>query len=469
MNKLFIGDNLTTLKKLVKDKITVDCVFTDPPYLTKNHKLTYSDKMSEEDWITFMEERFTLCHQVLKDTGTLAVHIDQRMMVELQVLLYKIFGKRNFITQFIWKKRASAAAQSKFATVEHEYIICMAKDIKKCKWNGIRQFGDEPEYSQVDTYNKDGYRKEHFILSGAEDDHKRTNQQYPLYVSEDDGTQLAQRFDKVSKTDRNPETRPKESYPLYYQGIPGGIDQVGEYKIQPHKLGRGQIDENIGTMENQTYPLYYDKKDENGDYYNLGFIKQNAADNSHGSGPNQTYPLHINQTKISLTPFPGSIEIKPMNAGELGCWRAIPATCQKLIDANMLVVKNGKIYQKQYAHYKFDKKTGTLVPTIRTTPVRTIILEPTNLRSNKEIKEIFGKSAFTYAKPTELIKRLLKVFTNEGDMVLDIFAGSGTTGQAAFEIDRTFILCQLDENGIPELTKKRLDTKVGKDNYEAIQ
>ena len=93
---------------------------------------------------------------------------------------------------------------------------------------------------------------------------------------------------------------------------------------------------------------------------------------------------------------------------------------------------------------------------------------PTNLRSNKEIKEIFGRTAFTYSKPTELVKNLLKVVCNEGDIVLDIFAGSGTTGQAAFEINRKFILIQLDEGNIPELIKIRLDKKVGAENYEVI-
>jgi hypothetical protein len=147
----------------------------------------------------------------------------------------------------------------------------------------------------------------------------------------------------------------------------------------------------------------------------------------------------------------------------------VPATCQKLIDANMLIVKNGKIYQKQYAHFAFDKKTGQLVPTVRTTPIRTILtgdLYPTNLRSNKEIKEIFGSSAFTYCKPKALIENLLKIVSNPGDIVCDPFAGSGTTGGAAYRLGRSFILMQLEENGIPELTKIRLNKEVGKDNYQ---
>ena len=52
-------------------------------------------------------------------------------------LIYNIFGKKNYITTLIWKSKASGSAMSKFATVEHNYIITVAKDIKKAKWNGL--------------------------------------------------------------------------------------------------------------------------------------------------------------------------------------------------------------------------------------------------------------------------------------------------------------------------------------------
>jgi hypothetical protein len=93
---------------------------------------------------------------------------------------------------------------------------------------------------------------------------------------------------------------------------------------------------------------------------------------------------------------------------------------------------------------------------------------PTNLASNKEIKAVFGKSAFTYAKSSILVQNLLKVISNPGDTILDIFAGSGTTGGAAHILGRKFILCQIEENDIPALIKIRLDKEVGAENYEII-
>ncbi|MCL2212394.1 MAG: site-specific DNA-methyltransferase [Oscillospiraceae bacterium] len=76
-----------------------------------------------------------------------------------------------------------------------------------------------------------------------------------------------------------------------------------------------------------------------------------------------------------------------------------------------------------------------------------------NTNATAEIKSIFETKLFDYAKPVELIKYLVErgEKTNNG-IVMDFFAGSGTTGQAVVELNcsdkgtRTFIGVQLDEN-----------------------
>ena len=76
--------------------------------------------------------------------------------------------------------------------------------------------------------------------------------------------------------------------------------------------------------------------------------------------------------------------------------------------------------------------------------------------------------AFSYPKPTGLLDYLIRATTSVGDLVLDFFAGSGTTGEAAMNLGtheggRRFILVQLPEPSnlagyrtIAELTKERL-------------
>ena len=75
--------------------------------------------------------------------------------------------------------------------------------------------------------------------------------------------------------------------------------------------------------------------------------------------------------------------------------------------------------------------------------------------------EAMGLS-FTYPKPKELMKYLLKVASGPNDLILDSFAGSGTTGQAVFELNseeksnRKFILVELDEGVANNATAPRL-------------
>ena len=77
--------------------------------------------------------------------------------------------------------------------------------------------------------------------------------------------------------------------------------------------------------------------------------------------------------------------------------------------------------------------------------------------ATKEVKEIFdGKSFFTYPKPVGLIRRCLDMTTMKDDIVLDFFAGSGTTAHAVMAQNaedggnRRFICVQLPEPTDPE-------------------
>lgn len=75
----------------------------------------------------------------------------------------------------------------------------------------------------------------------------------------------------------------------------------------------------------------------------------------------------------------------------------------------------------------------------------------TTEEGSRILKEVMGEKAFPYPKPLSLVKSLLAQATQPGDIVLDFFAGSGTTGQAVLELNaeddgqRRFILCSSSE------------------------
>lgn len=63
-----------------------------------------------------------------------------------------------------------------------------------------------------------------------------------------------------------------------------------------------------------------------------------------------------------------------------------------------------------------------------------------------ESRALFGADAFDYPKPEQLIQLLLDAVTSEGDIVLDSFAGSGTTGAVAHKMGRRWIMVELGEH-----------------------
>ncbi len=86
----------------------------------------------------------------------------------------------------------------------------------------------------------------------------------------------------------------------------------------------------------------------------------------------------------------------------------------------------------------------------------------TNEDANKELEKIIGNDKFDYPKPISLVKYLINMVCSENDIILDSFAGSGTTGHAVLEQNqedggnRRFILVELESKIAREVTSVRL-------------
>ena len=98
----------------------------------------------------------------------------------------------------------------------------------------------------------------------------------------------------------------------------------------------------------------------------------------------------------------------------------------------------------------------------------------TTENASKKLVDLLGKKCFDYPKDIGLIKYLLSFKKFNDPIVLDFFAGSGTTGQAVMELNaedggnRKFILCTNNENNIcREITYERVKRVIEKENYNA--
>jgi site-specific DNA-methyltransferase (adenine-specific)/adenine-specific DNA-methyltransferase len=90
--------------------------------------------------------------------------------------------------------------------------------------------------------------------------------------------------------------------------------------------------------------------------------------------------------------------------------------------------------------------------------------------AKQELQKILGLSQTPFAtpKPTRLIEKILQIATNSGDIILDSFAGSGTTGHAVLKAgdNRRFILIEMESSVASPITAERIKRAIN--GYEKI-
>lgn len=328
-NFIIKGNNLSTLTALVpiyQNKIKLICI--DPPYNTGGTKFDYNDNIEHNAWLTFMKDRLVIAKAMLNDDGVIYIHCDDRENAYLKVLCDKIFGRRNFIANLVWRKKAGGANDSNDIAVEHEYILAYRK-------------------------NKNGIYK-----------------------------------------------------------IPLDAKTFASYKHEDEKL------KTHGT-------------------YKIKDLNDPSLSDSSG--------LHYD----IICPD-GSI----LKADE-NQWKCNKKTLEERLNDNRIVfkkVKNKwKVYYKIYLNEQRGKlnydTNGKLIPRGRN--LSSILYNVAlNKDGSNDIKKLFnGEKPFSYPKPVKLLKTLIQSASKPGDIVLDFFAGSGTTAQAVLELNqdcakRQFILIE---------------------------
>lgn len=140
------------------------------------------------------------------------------------------------------------------------------------------------------------------------------------------------------------------------------------------------------------------------------------------------------------------------------CWRGSRETISKwLKEKRIFFGKDGK-GAPQLKRYLSEVQQG-VVPTTWWT----FGFGGHNDEAKKEIEEVFSrKTPFDTPKPVKLIRKILELSTNKGSIILDSFAGSGTTGNAVLELNkedggnRKFILVEMEQNICRNITSERI-------------
>lgn len=173
--------------------------------------------------------------------------------------------------------------------------------------------------------------------------------------------------------------------------------------------------------------------------------------------PNQFFPITNPRTGKIFQPNPSRV------------WRFFPETMQKVIEADLIIWPDevqGNLERPRYkTHYDPEnmkaKPCSSWVETAGANDREIeedendfqldILQSGMNSEGSREVDRIFGSKPFAYPKPLSLLRSLIRASTRGRDMVLDFFAGSGTTAHAVIEMnredggDRRYVLVEMGD------------------------
>ena len=168
-NKLIFGDNLMALKNLYEDpniKGKVKLIYIDPPFATKQdfmkrEETAYQDRVIGSKFIEFTRKRLTFLRELLADDGAIFVHLDEKKIHYIKVILDEVFKEYNFRNEIIWAYETGGRAEY-FYPKKHETILIYSNKFtyyperashprnkcEKCgqiseKWNNLKRHIDK--------------------------------------------------------------------------------------------------------------------------------------------------------------------------------------------------------------------------------------------------------------------------------------------------------------------------------------
>ena len=414
-NMLIHGDNLLALKALEQDfSGIVKCVYIDPPFNTGAAFDHYEDGVEHSIWLDLMHNRIKILFDLLSKDGSIFIHLDDNESDYCKLLLDEVFGRDNFINRITIDARSPSA----FSTVNpgvfksSEYILWYAKD--KRIW--------ESRSMRIKAQRSSAYNK--YIKNRNLDHSKWKLISLKLAFLENLNTNKLESLNKITETifvERDKFIDKALLYQFLIDEFP--YDQIVDLKkLATYLFGKLKSENYFENFFAKVYPYLLERTSYN--------YKESDIDNFVFDNAQAVY----RETEISDSGAgKETVELKYESIKQ-----ANKILLQKregtLDDIYVLNGKQISFYAKNVLELDGEKTATKLLTNIWTDISWEGIANEGNVKFKK------GK------KPEKLIQRCLELTTNEGDIVLDSFLGSGTTAAVAHKMGRKWIGIELGDH-----------------------
>lgn len=402
-NLLVEGENLQAMVTLYKFRGQVDLVLTDPPYNTGG-QFRYNDKWEDDPndpdlgqlvavddgsrhtkWMKAMMPRLQMMRAMLKPQGVIAICIDDNELFHLGMMMDEVFGEENRLAIINWQKTTVKNNTKRVATTT-EYVLVYAKDL---------------EFSQ---------------------------------------TRLLERSDKSNARFGNPDNDIGDWKQGDLTGTGADSHPTALYAIQSPFTGELHY-----PGENRCWAFEKKRMREWLEEWGAQYEERELKDNR---------PKGL---AIRGAPIPGGEGFSPENK----VLKAAATAAKARLNAGQwprLYFGQTGLTKPMAKVYLSEVKAGVVPTTFWVDEEEMIELGSVSWSSSEtgrsregleELDEIVGKGhGFVTVKPLKLFKKIIQLWCPANGLVLDPYAGSGTTGHAVLKLNhdlgasRRFILVE---------------------------
>lgn len=457
-NLLLKGNNLIALHSLLPlyaNKIKL--IYIDPPYNTGNDSFTYNDNFSHSTWLTFMKNRLEIARHFLRDDGVIFIQCDDNEQAYLKVLCDEIFGRENFVANIVWRRTNNQSNITNFARIK-DYLLVYKKN--NFMFNRLELTEEiRKRYNKQDS--KGFFRNGNCI--------DPTRGRYSYEVTNPNGKIIYSDKWMLSKE----KFLEKEKQGLIYWS-----------NNQPSTKIYLEDSENKGVAVNDLWEKLSSNQESNSEIKALfldsieskttgggGELSQNDKTDSIESNENENNGLPRNANAFLAMTNKGANDTHTTSKNTNDTIATINKNATDIHaitnqNANDMLTTTSKNVNDTIA--MTDKNTNDTFTTTdknafsTTATTDTIAIEKSSVIAN-EVKQSTHKAnqtqekveLFSTPKPEALLKRIIEISTNENDIVMDFFAGSGTTLAVAHKMNRKWIGIEQMEY-IESITKQRL-------------